>query len=331
MSKRPAKSSSSRQPKRALGLGRGLDALLGGGSSSGSEASGDSGSFNSEGLVVSEPTSFSSVSSGFGGGLLKVPLNSLAANPNQPRKEFAAESLTELANSIKEKGILQPILVEADGNSYIIIAGERRWRAAGMAGLKEIPVIVRTYTEQEKLEIALIENIQRDDLTPLEEALAYKQLMETARLGQEELAGRLGKNRSTVANALRLLKLPEEIRESLTRREITPGHARALLSVVNPSDMKILFAKIVDKGLSVREAETLAAGLNTGSRAAAPPPKKAAAAKHGQAELRDMEEKLLDIFGTKVRITGDGKKGTIEISYFSLDDLNRVYEIITGS
>jgi ParB family chromosome partitioning protein len=261
-------------------------------------------------------------------GLRQVPRESIVPNPKQPRKEFAPESLQELADSIKEKGILSPILVEeqAEG-SYIIIAGERRWRAAELAGLREIPVIIRSYSEQEKLEIALIENIQRDDLTPIEEARAYKELMESASLGQEELAGRLGKNRSTIANALRLLKLPSEMQDALNRKELTSGHARAILSVVNPADMRILFQRIVGKGLSVREAEAVAADFNKGLRGSAPAKAETYPAQK-QPELRDMEQKLLDILGTKVRITGNGKKGGIEISYFSPEDLDRLYDIL---
>ncbi len=261
-------------------------------------------------------------------GLRHVPVSRIAPNPNQPRKEFSDETLTELADSIREKGILQPILVEESGDgSYTLIAGERRWRAAGKAGLRDVPVIVRKFSDQEKREIALIENIQREDLTPIEEAKAYKGLMDASALGQEELSARLGKNRSTVANALRLLKLPEDMQESLSRREITPGHARAILSVVNPADMRILFRRIVDRGLSVREAEAMAANLNKGARAAAPAEKDYP--KQKAPELREMEQKLLDLLGTKVAIKGNGKKGSIEISYFSMEDLNRVYEILT--
>jgi ParB family chromosome partitioning protein len=291
-------------------LGKGIEALLG------VAEAGDS-----EGLSVPAAE-----------GLRQVPRDRVAPNPNQPRKEFAEESLKELADSIKEKGILQPLLVEESGGTYTIIAGERRWRAAGLAGLKDVPVIiVRAHSDREKLEIALIENIQRDDLTPVEEARAYKELMSASGLGQEELAAKLGKPRSTIANALRLLKLPAAMQEAVSKRgEMSPGHARAILSVVNPADMQILFQRITGKGLSVREAEAMADDLNKGSRAAPAPVKPETYPKQKQPELRDMEEKLLDILGTRVRITGSGKKGNIEISYLSMDDLNRLYEILTN-
>jgi ParB family chromosome partitioning protein len=196
--------------------------------------------------------------------------------------------------------------------------------------VEKIPVLVREYSEEEKLEIALIENIQRDDLTPIEEARAYKELMSASGAGQEELSRRLGKNRSTIANALRLLKLPADMQDALNKRELSPGHGRAILSVLNPADMRILFQRIVEKGLSVREAEAMAGDLNKGQRAAAPAPKPENYPKQKQPELREMEQKLLDILGTRVRITGNGKKGSIEIAYLSLDDLERIYEILVG-
>jgi ParB family chromosome partitioning protein len=263
-------------------------------------------------------------------GLRMVLRESLVPNPRQPRKEFSEVSLRELADSIRGKGILQPILVEEDGEGrYVIIAGERRWRAAGLAGLEEVPVIVRAYSEAEKLEIALVENLHREDLTPLEEALAYRDLMSVSGLGQEDLASRLGKNRSTVANSLRLLKLPAAMQEALGRRELSPGHARAILSVVNPSDMQILFQRIAADGLSVRGAEAMAADLNKGMRAAAPA-KPEAYPKQKQPELREMEARLLDLLGTRVRITGNGKRGNIEIAYLSMDDLDRLFEILVS-
>ena len=260
-------------------------------------------------------------------GIRLLPISRIAPNPDQPRKEFSEEALRELAESIKEKGILQPILVESRGNdSYLLLAGERRWRAAKLAGLAEIPVIVRQFSEQEKLEIALIENIQREDLTPIEEAAAFKKLMEASSLSQEELSARLGKNRSTVANSLRLLKLPEDMQQALNKRELTPGHARAILSVINPADQRILFNRIMAGGLSVREAETLALDLNRGIRASGEKERKLP--KQKMPELQEMEQKLLDSLGTKVQIKGTGKKGSIEISYFSMDDLERLYELL---
>lgn len=258
-----------------------------------------------------------------------LPIAKIEPNPDQPRKEFSEDSLRELADSIKEKGVLQPILVESrEDGSFLILAGERRWRAAKAAGLREIPVIVRSFSEQEKLEIALIENIQREDLTPIEEAQAYRKLMETSSMSQEELSVRLGKNRSTVANSLRLLKLPQDMQQSLNKREISPGHARAILAVINPADQRILFNRIVAGGLSVREAENLATDLNKGIRASSG--KQETAPKKKIPELQEMEQKLLDVLGTKVLIKGTGKRGSVEISYFSMDDLERLYTILLG-
>jgi ParB family chromosome partitioning protein len=258
-----------------------------------------------------------------------LDVSRLVPNPHQPRKEFRQEGLEELAASIRAKGVLQPLLVEPrEDGSYTIVAGERRYRAAILAGLQKVPVIIRSFTEQERLEIALIENLQREDLTPIEEAKAYRTLMETAGLSQEELAERIGKNRSTIANTLRLLKLPEDMQEAIHTGSISPGHARAILSIVNPADMRILFNRIISKGLSVREAETMAAELNKGSRAAEPE-KESSYPKQRPIELQEMEQRLLNILGTKVRIRGNGKKGTIEIAYFSTEDLERIVEIIT--
>jgi len=257
-----------------------------------------------------------------------VPINRIRVNPDQPRKTFNEEALKELADSIKEQGIIQPIIVEKDGSEYNIVAGERRFRAARMAGLFEIPVIIRKYTVEEKLEAALIENIQREDLNAVEEAMGYQMLMNTLHLNQEEVAKKVGKKRSTVANSLRLLNLPEDIQEALVSGKITAGHARALLSVVNPSDMRILYSRILNDGLSVRESERQAAALNNGERTA--PEKKEEPKKIKDPEISRMEQKFIDALGTKVTVKGGLKKGKIEISYFSLDDLERIYDIITN-
>ncbi len=257
-----------------------------------------------------------------------VPINRIRVNPDQPRKTFNEEALRELADSIKEQGIIQPIIVEKDGSEYNIVAGERRFRAARMAGLFEIPVIIRKYTTEEKLEAALIENIQREDLNAVEEAMGYQMLMNTLHLNQEEVAKKVGKKRSTVANSLRLLNLPEDIQEALVSGKITAGHARTLLSVVNPSDMRILYSRILNDGLSVRESEKQAAALNNGERTA--PEKKEEPKKIKDPEISRMEQKFIDALGTKVTVKGGLKKGKIEISYFSLDDLERIYDIITN-
>jgi ParB family chromosome partitioning protein len=261
-------------------------------------------------------------------GLTQIPLEKIGPSPVQPRKEFERQGLQELADSIREKGVIQPILVEeADKGRYTIIAGERRYRAAKMAGLRSIPVIVKTLSPQEKVEIALIENIQREDLTPVEEALSYKRLADMGDLSQEEIAQKVGKSRSAVANSLRLLKLPEDMLESLDRGGITAGHARAILSVLNPSDQRVFFRRIVEKGLSVRQAEQLASSLNHGSRAGQTQPT-ATAERRKDPHLQEVEQRLVEALGTKVKIVGTAAKGKVELFYFSQDDLDRLIEII---
>jgi ParB family transcriptional regulator, chromosome partitioning protein len=258
-----------------------------------------------------------------------VPIDSLKPNPYQPRKEFPEESLKELADSIRDKGIIQPVIAEdsLDG-TYMIIAGERRVRAGKLAGLTEVPVKLGKFSTEEKIEIALIENIHREDLNPLEEAQAYKNLMDTMELNQEEIAVRVSKKRSTVANSLRLLNLPEKIKQSLLHNTISAGHARAILSLINPSDQELLQKMILDRSLSVREAETFAQELNKGNKSFS----KKAAAKHpahkAAPELKEIEQRLIDALGTKVEIKGTAKNGRIEIHYFSLEDIERILEII---
>ena len=299
------------------GLGRGLDALLEEAEEQSSQNQGNAAGAGSE---------------------LFLNPSLLKPNPHQPRQEFDEEALKELADSIREHGIIQPIIVEDAGDgTYYIIAGERRTRAARLAGLSKVPVIVKKFSDERKLEIALIENIQRENLNPVEEAHAYHQLMTLGNLNQEETAARVGKNRSTVANALRLLKLPEDILSSLSSGQITPGHARAILSVLNPADQRILFGRIVGNGLSVRDAEKLSAELNGGSRAGSDASKNAKKSKSGNSdmikdiEVRNIEQKFIDVLGTKVQIKGNLDKGSIEISYFSRDDLDRVFEVINSA
>ncbi len=262
---------------------------------------------------------------------LEVALASLKPNPHQPRQDFSDSSLRELADSIREKGVLQPILVEQgpDGE-YLIVAGERRVRAARLAGLRTIPVIVRQFSPPERLEIALIENLQREDLTPIEQAQAYRSLMEMAGISQEQLAQRVGKERSTVANTLRLLKLPEEARDALGRGSITAGHARALLMLVNPGDLPVLLKRIIDSGLSVREAEDAVNALNHGRKGAARASRGAAreTQRNSDPHLRELEQALLEKLGTKVEIHGTGARGRIEISYFSSEDLERLIQLL---
>jgi ParB family transcriptional regulator, chromosome partitioning protein len=287
------------------GLGKGIDALLQG-----------LGEDHAEG--ASAGTRF-------------LPLEKLKPNPHQPRKNFSREALQELADSIRSRGVLQPILVEeTESGDYLVIAGERRFRAAGIAGLSEVPVIVRSFSEEEKLEIALIENIQREDLNPVEEALAYRALMDASHASQDEIAGRLGKNRSTIANSVRLLKLPEEVQAALVRGELTAGHARALLSLESESNLLPLFRRVVKDGLSVRECETEARRLNEGPAAEKPGQKRRPTKGGKSVELREIEDRLLTRLGTRVVLNGSDRKGKIEISYFSTEDLERLIELLGG-
>ena len=258
----------------------------------------------------------------------------LQPNPFQPRRTFNEESLQELAASIKEHGIIQPIIAEKNGDEYYIIAGERRTRAALLAGLTRVPVIFREFENSKKLEIALIENIQRENLNPIEEAKAYQEIMQLSNLNQEETAKRVGKSRSAVANAMRLLQLPDEMQTALEKGSITAGHARAILSLINPADQTLLFTRITEQSLSVREAEMQAAQLKNGSRAGqkntAPQPVSRPEADDAQLAVKDIEQQFIDALGTKVEIKGDLEKGIVHISYFSQADLDALYNKIAA-
>ena len=258
----------------------------------------------------------------------------LKPNPFQPRRTFNEESLQELAASIKEHGIIQPIIAEKNGDEYYIIAGERRTRAALLAGLTRVPVIFREFENSKKLEIALIENIQRENLNPIEEAKAYQEIMQLSNLNQEETAKRVGKSRSAVANAMRLLQLPDEMQTALEKGSITAGHARAILSLINPADQTLLFTRITEQSLSVREAEMQAAQLKNGSRAGqkntAPQPVSRPETDDAQLAVKDIEQQFIDALGTKVEIKGDLEKGIVHISYFSQADLDALYNKIAA-
>jgi ParB family chromosome partitioning protein len=255
-----------------------------------------------------------------------IPLDKLRANPNQPRNRFDEDALRELAGSIREHGVLQPIIAEDSGDgTYLIIAGERRSRAAAMAGLTEIPALLRKYSDNKRLTVALIENIQRENLNPIEEARAYKKLMALTGLSQDELAFQVGKNRSTVANALRLLKLPDSVQKTLEEGKLTPGHARAILSVNGEGGQKKLFAEIITKGLSVRESEKRAGAYNAGPEKKKPAPP---AVQKRDGDLKAMEEKFIEALGTKVSVQGDFSRGVLRIEYYSMEDLERLYQII---
>lgn len=323
------------------GLGRGIDALM-----------------NAQ--EIDEPTDSGEA---IQPGVQKVALSSLVPNPHQPRTSFSDEALDELAESIRNRGVIQPILVERGSNNrYTIIAGERRVRAAEKAGLTEVPVILQTFSDAEKREIALVENIQRENLSPIDEAQAYHDIMESAGIGQDELARRVGKNRSTVANALRLLKLPEAARAAVARGEVSAGHARALLSMRDPQNVSALLGEITDEGLSVRAAEKRArelepgaggSGATGGAEDTAGTAGAAGAdgaewesagtrrkggvrgeeSKGGPSktpEMRDLEERLIEKLGTRVSITGSNERGRVEVFYYSSEDLESLYTLLSG-
>lgn len=313
--------------KGGLGLGLGLDALMGGPSAAKSEIK-ESTTTLSEKKALSPSSLPKEIEVDENGGLWLDPAL-LVPNPKQPRTEFDSKALEELCDSIKEHGIVQPIIIEKapEGENFYIIAGERRTRAAKMAGLTKVPVQIRKYDEIKKLEVALIENIQRADLNPIDEAKAYYNLMQMGDLKHEEVAQRVGKNRSTVTNSLRLLKLPEDMQRSLIDGQISAGHARALLSVTNPSDQHVLFGKIIGSGLNVRQAESLAQEYNNGGRAAGEKAKKKKVDTKDP-DVIDIEQKFMEIFGTKVVLKGSIDKGSIQIDYYSRQDLDRLYNVI---
>ena len=253
-----------------------------------------------------------------------VKITKVEPNREQPRKNFDEDALQELADSIKQFGLLQPILVQDRKDYYEIIAGERRWRAAKLAGLKEVPVIIRNYTEQEIVEISLIENIQREDLNPIEEAQAYKRLLTEFHLKQDEIAERVGKSRTAVTNAMRLLKLSEKVQQMLIDEMITAGHARAILSIADKEKQESIAMKVFDEKLSVRETEALVKRMLE-------PPKTAKKSKFSSAEdaiYESLEEKMKSIMGTRVQIhRKKNDKGKIEIEYYSRDELERIIDL----
>ena len=269
-------------------LGRGLDSLLGGG---GSEVK----------------------------RILEVEVHRLRPNPSQPRKRFGEEALEDLARSISQRGVLQPILVRTAGEGFEIVAGERRWRAAQKAGLQRVPVLVHEVSDSQMLEVALVENLQREDLNPVEEARAYRVLVEDLDMTQEEVAKRVGKERATVANALRLLNLQPPALEALERGLITPGHAKAILAHKKREDQTALLHAIVARGFSVREAERYRP---------APTPKPASP--RGDADTSEAAQAMGRRLGLKVEIRRRGKGGEVVLRFRSEEDLNRIYESLVG-
>lgn len=295
--------------KSSKGLGRGLDLLIpnavGEAKAKKEMAGEDTGSSNGTKETI-------------------VKITMVEPNGKQPRKNFDEDSLQELSDSIKQVGLIQPILVQDRNDHYEIIAGERRWRAAKMAGLKEIPVIIRDYSEQEIMEISLIENIQREDLNPIEEAQAYKRLLEEFNLKQDEVAERVSKSRAAVTNSIRLLKLDDKVQQMVIDDMISTGHARALLAVEDPEEQYNLAQKIFDEKLSVREVEKLVKNLHKPEK-----PKKNMDDKTMQAIYQDIEDRLKQRLSTKVTVTPKGEgSGKIEIEFYNHGDLDRLLEII---
>lgn len=254
-----------------------------------------------------------------------VKLTKVEPSREQPRKQFDADALQELAESIKQFGVLQPLLVQKKEDYYEIIAGERRWRASKLAGLKEVPVIVKEFTEQEAVEISLIENIQREDLNPIEEAMAYKRLMEEFHLKQDAIAERVSKSRTVVTNSMRLLKLDDRVQQMLIDEMISTGHARALLALESKDAQAEAAVKVFDEKLSVRETERLVKELLN------PVQKKEEKPKNQAEELvyKNLEEKIKQIIGSKVAINRrTDNKGKIEIEYYSQEELERIVELL---
>ena len=278
-----------------------------------------------------------------GAGLLEVDVDRIAPNPWQPRLEIDETSLSELVQSIREHGVLQPLIVTlADNNTYALVAGERRWRAARAAGLLTVPVVVKETSPRQRLEIALVENIQRQDLSPLETAQAYRQLIDEHDLTQEAVAERVGKSRASVANVLRLLQLPPAARDALARGQISEGHARAFLSCATPELAAILLDSIIDNGLSVRQAEELARRLNAAESSvesdadadsatdAEQTTEKVRVVRQLPPDAAAIEDRFRQALGTKVQLYKSRKGGRLVIHFFSDDELTGLYEAICG-
>lgn len=277
------------------GLGKGLSALI------------------SDDVLLEEKSTKESV--------IYMDINLIIPNENQPRQEFDQEALDDLANSIKTHGVIQPITVRKIDNKYEIIAGERRWRASKIAGLKEIPCILKDVDEEISTQIALIENIQREDLNPIEEALAYKNLGENYNLTQEEIAKQVGKSRSYVANTMRLLNLHQEIIDYISKGELSPGHGKVLLGIKDKKDQLDTAKKIIKQSLNVRDTEALSTKNDK---------KKKVNKTTKDPYIRDLEEDLMRVLGTKVNLILGKNKGKIEIEYYGEEDLERIIEVLTS-
>jgi len=292
------------------GLGKGLDSLIPQGKIKvGSDKPGGNALIDEKDAVIS------------------ININQVEPDRDQPRKTFNEDELNELADSIKAHGIFQPLLVQKKDDYYEIVAGERRWRAAKIAGLKEVPCIVREFSEQEKVTIQLIENIQREDLNPIDEALAYKRLIDEFNMKQDEVAESVGKNRTTITNSMRLLNLADEVQEMLVDEKLTPGHARALLSVSDKNEQIRLANQVFDEKMSVRDTEKLVKSLGK------PKKKKPMTPEQLQLIYRQLEDRLIKSIEAKATIKpADSRKGKIEIEYYSQDELEAIVDkIVRGN
>lgn len=288
---------------KKFGLGKGLNALI------------------PEDTVILEPKKGKDKNGDNGYSLIDI--NLIKSNESQPRKSFDDEKIMELSESIKSNGIIQPLILRKDKDEYIIVAGERRWRAAKYIGIKEIPAVIMDLTEKQILEISLIENIQREDLNSIEEAIAYKKLITDFDLTQEQLSKRIGKSRVAITNTMRLLNLSEDVQQYIIEGVISEGHGRALLAITDSKLQCELAQNVIDDKLSVRELEFLIRKLKTKSE-----PSKSKAKRETNPYYKEVIEKLENYFGTKVNVTNKNNKGKIEIEYYSEEDLQRILEII---
>lgn len=253
-------------------------------------------------------------------GVRELRINDIEPNSGQPRKHFNDEKLAQLAESIKQHGVVQPLIVQRDGNTYKIVAGERRWRASRLAGLQNVPVIIRDLSNKQVMEIALIENLQREDLNPIEEAEAYERLMEEFGMTQEEISATVGKSRPAIANSVRLLSLQDKIKSMVISGEISSGHARTILSIEDRETQLKAVEEVIKKELNVRETELLVKRLTT--------KKTGKKSKNADIEYLALEERFREIFGTKVKIINNKKNGKILIEYYSIDELDRIINIV---
>lgn len=291
-------------PKKG-GLGRGLDALFA----------------DAPAKVPVMPKENKEIAVDNGDAVQYIKIHDIMPNANQPRKTFNEEKIEELSASIREHGIIQPIVVRKKEKGYEIVAGERRWRAAIKADLSQVPCLIRELDDEQNMLIAIIENMQREDLNPIEEAEGLRQMTETFGMTQEQVSKSVGKSRPYITNSMRLLKLPEYVKDSISVGTISAGHGRTLVAIKDEGTRKIVWEKIIEEGLSVREAEKLAAG---GTKTA----KKRPAARRKNHDVLRVEEDLKEVLGTKVNINMAGKKGKIEIEYYSKDELERLIELL---